>query len=245
MSDDNPVAEQNNNCRTIYQELCNSYRAIDDFRAKLLGFLPLATGTGIVVLLTSSNFSNVLKLGAEPDGQTLTPEIPPFLGEALWAAGAFGFLITLGLFCYELYGVKKCHALIKAGKKLEKSLGIDGQGGQFTKRPREVAKVINEPFAAGVIYPAVLAAWTFLALVFTSPDARWWAIGVFIGGFLVSFLFNLWLKLEDKIREWEKVDEEKEVTIYMAIRLAIRRFVIAYEETKAHSKSLEEEAEHR
>jgi hypothetical protein len=27
-----------------YEELCTSYRAIDDFRAKLLGFLPLVTG---------------------------------------------------------------------------------------------------------------------------------------------------------------------------------------------------------
>ena len=26
-----------------YEQLCMSYRAIDDFRAKLLGFLPLAT----------------------------------------------------------------------------------------------------------------------------------------------------------------------------------------------------------
>jgi hypothetical protein len=33
--------------KAAYQELCHSYRAIDDFRAKLLGFLPLATGTGI------------------------------------------------------------------------------------------------------------------------------------------------------------------------------------------------------
>jgi len=24
----------------VYEQLCNSYRAIDDFRAKLLGFLP-------------------------------------------------------------------------------------------------------------------------------------------------------------------------------------------------------------
>ncbi|MBN2419289.1 MAG: hypothetical protein JXL81_07880, partial [Deltaproteobacteria bacterium] len=33
----------------IYKELCNSYRAIDNFRAKLLGFLQLATG-GVFLL---------------------------------------------------------------------------------------------------------------------------------------------------------------------------------------------------
>jgi hypothetical protein len=37
------------NLKIIYQELCNSYRAIDDFRTKLLGFLPLATGAGVVL----------------------------------------------------------------------------------------------------------------------------------------------------------------------------------------------------
>ena len=30
--------------KTFYDQVCLSYRAIDDFRAKLLGFLPLATG---------------------------------------------------------------------------------------------------------------------------------------------------------------------------------------------------------
>ncbi len=34
----------------IYNELCTSYRAIDDFRAKLLGLIPLVTGTGISLL---------------------------------------------------------------------------------------------------------------------------------------------------------------------------------------------------
>jgi hypothetical protein len=38
------------NLRDAYQELCNSYRAVDDFRMKLLAFLPLATGTGVVLL---------------------------------------------------------------------------------------------------------------------------------------------------------------------------------------------------
>jgi hypothetical protein len=35
----------------VYEQLCNSYRAIDDFRAKLLALLPLATGGGIFLLV--------------------------------------------------------------------------------------------------------------------------------------------------------------------------------------------------
>ena len=196
--------------RKVYEELCTSYRAIDDFRAKLLGFLPLASAGGIFLLVGT-------------DARDLTLATKPFF----LAAGAFGFLVTLGLFFYELYGVKKCGALINAGKKLEKDLEIDAQYGQFTARPREVAEVINEPFAAGVIYPAVLAAWTFLALVagsqdvgsqdVGSQDVQWWtvglAIGVFVIGFMVALLFNLKLGREEDIRKVLQIREEQKVTI--------------------------------
>jgi hypothetical protein len=38
------------NLRTAYDQLCVTYRAIDDFRARLLGFLPVATGGGLLLL---------------------------------------------------------------------------------------------------------------------------------------------------------------------------------------------------
>jgi hypothetical protein len=130
-----------------YEQLCISYHAIDDFRAKLLALLPLATGGGIFFL------ANLL------DDKTKPFFLP---------IGIFGFVITLGLFSYEIYGIKKCHALLKTGTRLEESLRINGQ---FKNRPRAVLHFINEPFAAALIYPAVLAAWTFLALVFVNPQA--------------------------------------------------------------------------
>src|SRR5262249_50544694 len=139
----NPECPQPEDLRTLYKELCNSYRAIDDFRTKLLRFLPLATGTGVFLLVTDR-----AKIVA--------------VHQLFGPIGAFGFVITLGLFFYELYGIKKCTHLIRTGMALEKDLKI--QSGQFTQRPPGVAILINEPFAAGVIYPAVLAAWTFLAL---------------------------------------------------------------------------------
>lgn len=63
--------------RTAYQEVCRSYHAIADFRAKLLGLLPLASGTGIYLL-------------AKGDTNYLVP------------LGIFGFVVTLGLFVYEI-----------------------------------------------------------------------------------------------------------------------------------------------
>ena len=105
--------------------------------------------------------------------------------------GVFGFVITLGLFAYEIYGIKKCHALIDAGKRLERDLRSDGQ---FIHRPREVIRFINEPFAAGIIYPAVLAAWTFLGFVSKLHQCVWSialvALLIFVAGFASSLFYQ-------------------------------------------------------
>lgn len=158
--------------RTVYTELCNSYRAIDDFRTKLLSFLPLVTGTGLFFFVTDKEKIEMAQ---------------PFFGPI----GVFGFVITLGLFFYEFYGIKKCKYLIEAGIELEKELKICD--GQFTTRPPGVLGFISEPVASGVIYPAALAAWTFVALVFSESQdvARQWAMYVFVVGFVAAFSYHL------------------------------------------------------
>lgn len=166
--------KQNENRTTVYQELCTSYRAIDNFRTTLLGLLPLASGTGIFLLYNDA------------DG------IPPGTMGFLGPIGLFGFAVTLGLFLFEIYGIRKCHALINAGRKLEVLLGVEGQ---FTRRPRGILGVINEPFASGIIYPAVLAAWAFVGFYSVSAIASWvFALLIFEIGFLLSLGYNLWLK---------------------------------------------------
>src|SRR5262249_22744826 len=76
-----------------YQEICKSHQAITEFRSKLLGFLPLASGAGLAVLLTKKS---------EPLDMT-----------HLTALGIFGCLITFGLLLYELRGMQHCWNLIK------------------------------------------------------------------------------------------------------------------------------------
>ena len=177
MSNENSDKPKPEHLLSAYNELCTSYRAIDDFRTKLLGFLPLATGAGIFFLVTDK---------AKID----------FVQSYFGPIGVFGFAITLGLFFYEFYGIKKCTHLIWAGRTLEEQLNIPA--GQFTTRPGGVADFINEPFAAGVIYPAVLAAWTFIALAFSTSRvaAERLAISVFFVGLGVLFFYNRNLKLE-------------------------------------------------
>lgn len=179
----------NQNLLAVYEQLCQSYRAIDDFRSKLLGFLPLASAGGAFLLLTDPKKIEAVK---------------PFLN----SLGLLGFVVTLGLFCYEIYGIRKCHALISAGRELECDLGI--KNGQFCQRPRNLFYIINEPFAAGVIYPAVLAGWIFLASVFPQQQsdqqyaiesalatAKW----VFCVGFLITLIYNLLLPIIDKVHK--------------------------------------------
>jgi len=168
-----------------YDQLCVSYRGIDDFRAKLLGFLPLASGAGILAMAKDS--PSLLQNWSQP-------------------IAVFGFLITLGLFCYEIYGITKCAELIRAGKKIELAQEIQGQ---FCSRPQAVRGWINEPFAAGIIYPAVLASWT--AVGFIRPAVQpsqgfqplapvaWVAAGlVFLSGLGITVLYDRTLKEKDR-----------------------------------------------
>lgn len=167
-----------------YEQLCASYHAIDDFRSKLLGLLPIVSGSGIFLLLTEALAKTPLKDVAAAR-------------QFLYPIGLFGFVVALGLFCYELYGILKCHALINAGREMEIVLNIEQ--GQFRKRPRSLFYLINEPFAASLIYPAVLAAWIFLALLFPQSQATEpatehaiaGAIRVFTFGFAFTLVYNL------------------------------------------------------
>jgi hypothetical protein len=126
--------------RTVYTEVCRSYHAIADFRAKLLALLPIATGAGGLLILTR----------AETVKQYLTP------------IGIFGAVVTLGLFIYELRGIQRCKALIETGKLFEAGMGI--ANGQFGARPKSRGLVSAET-AGWIVYTTVFAAWAYLAII--------------------------------------------------------------------------------
>ena len=99
--------------REQYDRVCDGYHAIDDFRMKLLGFLPVATGAGVFLLLSGKAELIVGKSSGQ-------------LPEAVGAIGIFGALFAFGLFTYELFEVKKCHYRIEVGRRLEATTGIRG-----------------------------------------------------------------------------------------------------------------------
>ncbi|MBK6795283.1 MAG: hypothetical protein IPG76_00360 [Acidobacteria bacterium] len=168
------------NIRTIYQELCTSYRSIDDFRTKLLGFLPLATG-GIFAFLIDPKFF------VDGKAETATNHLLPLVG-------SLGAMVTLGLYAFEIYGIRKCTALIKVGEHLEHKLG--SQHGQFTARPDGVLlhQASHWPLASST--PRCWRpgpGWRGMA---ASPRkaAHTWAVAVFLAFFLLSLVFIVWLR---------------------------------------------------
>lgn len=160
----------------LYEECCRSYHRVDDFRAKLLGFLPLVTGAGIFVTLSK-------KIGGN---------LKPFMPHI----GIFGFIVTLGLLVFELKGIHKCTQFIYVGKTIEKEKFKTE--GQFVELWEKGSSYINEPVAAGLIYSVVLTAWLFIFLyslrILCSSIPVWHICGAV---FFLSFLsvYKYWKKI--------------------------------------------------
>jgi hypothetical protein len=130
------------NVRIVYSEVCKSYHAIADFRARLLALLPIASGAGGLLILSQKD------------------TVKGYLGPI----GVFGVAVTLGLFVYELRGIQRCKALIGAGKALEGKMDISD--GQFNSRPKGyLGGLIGAETAGWIVYLAVLAGWSYLAIV--------------------------------------------------------------------------------
>lgn len=136
-----------------YSEVCKSYHAIDDFRMKLLGLLPLASIVAVAFIDTNK------VLSATPQGRG---------SELIGFAAIFAAMLTLALFGYEVRGIQRCHNLITEGKHLEQLVGIGH--GQFHVCEEEHAssplRALNAKLIACVIYSLVFAGWLFIAMRF-------------------------------------------------------------------------------
>lgn len=138
----------------VYGEVCESYHAIDNFRTKLLGILPITSLAGILLVGKDS----LLAAGNAPSLR--------IIGYGSFFAAAF----TLALFLFEIRGILRCHHLIQRGEEIERKLKVRGQffvcAHQY-KRNVTSERIFNAKVAASAIYSLVFAAWLFMALKFT------------------------------------------------------------------------------
>jgi hypothetical protein len=100
--------------REQYESVCNSYRSIDDFRAKLLALWPILGGAAGGVVLLTSNTTN--------------------MGH-LWAVGLVGMFVSFGIAVHELTQTMRCGLLLELAERLEQCLELRLGTGQFSSIP--------------------------------------------------------------------------------------------------------------
>jgi hypothetical protein len=138
-----------------YDEVCRSYHAIDEFRTKLLGILPISSLAGILLLGKDNLFTG--------DGSGSQQQLVGF-------ASFFATAFTLALFLFEIRGILRCHYLIQRGADLERDLHVRGQFDVCTDQHASDAateRIFNAKVAASAVYSLVFSAWLFMALRFT------------------------------------------------------------------------------
>src|SRR5215831_1436885 len=128
----------------VYAETCLNIRATDDISFKLMGIVPLLSGTAILTLF-------------------LKEQIPPAHGRLVVALSLFAALITLGLFRWELRNIQTCSWQRRRAEALEclAATAIPKQ----PKPPRGIGKTEAEKW----IYSVTVMAWLSVPVLMPSP----------------------------------------------------------------------------
>jgi hypothetical protein len=133
-----------------YTTICTNIRFTDDISFKLLGLVPLFSGAGMFVAVLKSEYA---------------------WSPAIYGLAAFGALITLGLFRWELRNIQTCKWLIDCGKALER--------GEHPADPGQFYRRANSPLGVGkteaekLIYGVTIFTWLLLPwLVYSSAQLK-------------------------------------------------------------------------
>ena len=190
---------KNDDLIKIYDKCSEGYHKVDDFRSKLLGFLPLASG---ITVLGS------LYIEHKTDDKSL-------LNAHQIAIGLFGLVVTFRLLVYELKGIEKCTQFIKLGKWLEEQMEENEKSYDTDKKVKkgffiELLKgddFFTEPIATGFVYSIVLALWTYVGLLDFNPYCYIIPAVVFALSFIL--VYKHWQKVKNKNYDLETSKKKK------------------------------------
>ena len=151
----------------IYTEVRTGIRETDSISFRLIGLVPLVSGSALIGLILDEN--------------TLPSRLVIVLA-------VFAATITLGLFRWELRNVQTCSWLITYADALEAhALAARGIAGVFRPRPKPPQR-IGKTEAEKLIYTTTIVAWLALPLAMDAlsqpfyGDVYWVAAGaIFIG----------------------------------------------------------------
>lgn len=131
----------------LYEQWCAHIRATDEISFKLIGIVPLVSGTGLLTFLFAA---------------------PP--ARVLIVLSLFAAAITLGLFRWELRNLQNCKWLVYYADELEKTVldrepdmkELEGWPGP----PQRIGKSEAEKF----IYTVTIVTWLALPLLLLTSD---------------------------------------------------------------------------
>jgi hypothetical protein len=130
----------------IYSQLCADIKATDDISFKLMGAVPLVSGTGLIAILLNKD-------GVDPS--------------ILVTLSLFAAAITLGLFRWELRNIQTCRWLIQYADNLEKEALVNSKAYiQQPKSPQGIGKREAEKF----IYGITIATWLVFPVLKLSAE---------------------------------------------------------------------------
>ncbi len=139
-----PLSREREILLALYEQVCAGWRTLTEVRFKLLGFLPLVSGTVLITIL-SQDSSDDYRL--------------PWKYQLL--VGLFGLAVTSGLFIYEKRNTSLYNDLIGRGRQIENELGV--HTGHFRGRPKSKS-IVQHDIALNIIYVSCILAWGIILL---------------------------------------------------------------------------------
>lgn len=109
---------------SVYREICQNIRVTDDISFKLLGFVPLISGAGVVIALLNSDV---------------------LWSPAIYLISILGAGITFGLFRWELKNILICNWLIHCAAQMESLALKEEHVGQYYRRPEPPGLLRRKP----------------------------------------------------------------------------------------------------